>query len=284
MALLAACICGCNGEQRVEIIPPRDVSEALARVNAHMHTESVALYCTGLVTIRFRDSNQAQRRFFAQPMTLIYRPERCLYMNIKSSLAGSLARIGSNDERYWLCVDDADFRRMWWGWWRDTAQTDADDIPVPPDDLFDALMLRRLPPVSIGGASPYVRIEDEDHRLVYVRMDENRNTLGVREIVLDPVRPYLPRGIVDRSADGEILMRATLADWRRVAGSRVWTARRYVIEWPFRDAELRIDIETAKFRPDQPPFCDFPRDWNGPQQQLGGVAQTGASSTQTDVP
>lgn len=282
-ALLFTGLCGCNGAHRGDIVPPRDVAEALERVNSSVHTDDVALYCTGLVTIRFRDSNQTQRRFFAQPMTLIYRPERCLYMNIKSSLAGSLARIGSNDERYWLCVDDVDFRKMWWGVWSEAAHAREEDIPVPPDDLFDALMLRRLSPTSIGGVSPYIRIENDDHRLIYVRIDEHRNTVGVREIVLDPAAPYLPREIIDRSPDGEVLMRAALSGWRTITGSRSWTARRYVIEWPFRDAELRIDIDSAKLRPDQPPFCEFPRDWNGPQQRLGDAEQAGRMP-RTDVP
>ncbi|MBL8880803.1 MAG: hypothetical protein JNG88_16940 [Phycisphaerales bacterium] len=268
----AIALVGCNGANKTDIIPPRDVAEALQRVNTHAPTGDAPLYCTGLVSIRFRDAQQNTRRFVAQPMTLIFRPDRCLYFNIKNNLAGSLARIGSNDDRFWLCVDDSDFRKMWWGEWAGADGAGANDLPVPPNDLLDALMLRCLSDGSDAGPSPFLRIVENDHRLIYVRTNDEGRTIGVREVVLNPNAPYLPKEIIDRSCDGHVVMRAQIENWRPVGDTKTHTARRYVVEWPMRDAELRIDIDAAKFRPDQPPFCEFPREWNGPIEQIGESA------------
>lgn len=283
--VLSTLLFGCPDSGRgVTAVPPRTVDEALTRVNAHTPTGDTALYCTGLVSIRFRDANRTMRQFFAQPMTLIFRPERCLYFNIKSSLAGSLARVGSNDDRYWLCVDDSDFRKMWWGEWAAEITDEAGDLPVPPNDLFDALLLRPLTQTVDHSAPPYLRIEGRDHRLIYVRLDDDLNTAGYREIVLDAAPPYLPREITDRSTNGDVLMHARLENWRRVGDSQVITARHYVVEWPQRDAELRIDIDSAKFRPEQPPFCEFPRDWKGPQEQISTTATESTTQTESGNP
>lgn len=278
--LVPGVLIGCNGADRRDMIPPRDVAEVLKRINENMPTGQTALYCTGLVSIRFRDANQTTRRFIAQPMTLIFRPERCLYFNIKNSLAGSLARIGSNDDRYWLCVDDSDFRKMWWGDWAAADATAGDDLPVPPNDLFDALMLRPLIDDAAEGPTPYLRVIGNDHRLIYVRTDDELRTTGVREIVVSPTAPYLPREIIDRSPDGRIVMHAKIENWQAIGDSRTRTARRYVVEWPLRDAELRIDIEAAKFRLDQPPFCEFPRDWKGPIEQIGETRRTSEGNSE----
>ncbi|MBU0639594.1 MAG: hypothetical protein KKB50_12070 [Planctomycetes bacterium] len=248
---------GCNGPQP---IPPRDAHEALLRVNDNIAGLKGALYCSPcLVSFKFTDRDRRAHRFIGHPATLIFAPPRCLYFDIKHTLGGSVARVGSNDERFWLWIEP-EVSRMWWGTWADLQMEARRSLPVPPDELLDALMLRPLPERSSASPSPVLRVEGDDYRLLFVRLDESGEARSLREIVLDPFPPYQPLEIIDRLPDGRVLMRASLGHYRQVGRAGPYTARRYVVEWPQDGAEMRLDIQRAKFRLDQPPFCEFPFD------------------------
>jgi hypothetical protein len=186
-----------------------------------------------------------------------------------------VARIGSNAERYWLRIDLPERRQLYWGAWTRVADLPPDRVDFPPNDLLDALMLRPLPEQA-GSIAPWLRIEQSDWRLTYLQTDDAGRAKRIREIVLDVRPPFMPVRIVDRLPDGRVAMQAELGNYQRVGDHGPYVARRYVIEWPLNEAELRLDVERAKFRPEQPPFDRFPDDWIGPSECLDSGAEADA--------
>lgn len=270
---LLSVLTGCPDGSRDIGPPPRDARDALQRVNDNLAGLIDPLYCNCVATFHFRDENGQKRTFLAHPTTLIFAGPRSLYMDIKS-LAGSVARIGSNAERYWLWIDLPERRQLYWGAWSRVAELRPERVEFPPSDLLDALMLRPLP--EQAGASPWLRIEQHDWRLSYLQTDDAGRAKRIREIVLDVRPPFMPVRIVDRLPDGRVAMDAELGNYQRVGADGPFTARRYVIRWPLNEAELRLDVERAKLRPDQPPFDRFPDDWVGPIECLDDGADAAA--------
>jgi uncharacterized RDD family membrane protein YckC len=265
---------GCPDGNRQIGVPPRDGFEALERINQNLARFSEApeqpprpLYCPAKVSFRFRDANGTRRSFIYHDALLIFQPPRCLRFDVKS-LTGVIAEVGSDQERYWVWVEP-DARKLWWGYWHNLTGARG-RLPIPPAELLDALMLRPLPLYSEHALSPLLRIDGDDHRILIVRTDGGRAT-GWREIRLQPQPPYQALAIVDRLADGRALIVAELSDYQPVGPDGPWIPRRYVVRWPLDEAELRLDIVRARFRPGLEGFCEFPSQWQGEIEQRPAV-------------
>ncbi len=256
LLVLAVPLAGCIGTLP-KIPPPTSAQAALANINDNLAKITAPLYCAALVSFRLRDAEGRTHRFIGQDAVLIFQRPRCLYFNIKSALAGSVARVGSNDERYWLWVEP-EVSKMWWGTWAALERGQSRKLAVPPDQLLDALAVRPLPEALPDSPKALLRVEGREYRLLYQRYDEHGWPYAAREITLDPGQRYLPVAVVDRDADGQELMRASLGGYQQIGRDGPYTARRYVLTWPPDDAEIRLDIHNAKLRLDQPPFCHFP--------------------------
>lgn len=262
---------GCAGP--VACVAPASRREALDRVNANIAKLQQPLSCSALVSFRLRDADGRAHAFIGHEARLIYQPPQSLFFDVRAALGASVARFGSNADTYWLWIDVPEARKMWWGRWRPDDPSAVRKLPVPPDELLDALMLRPLPEALEGGQLPLLRVEGSDHRLVYVRRGPGGQPTAWREIRLDPCEPYLPREIIDRLPDGQIAMHAQLDHYRRVGADGPITPRRYVVRWPTSEAEMRLDILTARVRPDLPAgVFDFPADWQGETEALDGRA------------
>lgn len=263
IALLATltALTGCppDGGRAIESRPPIDVHEALARVNSNLSRLNQALVCRDAeVSFSFRDSSGKARRFRNQPAALIFRPPRDLYFDI-TSLGGTVAHVGSNQERYWLWVE-TDVSTMWWGTWASGGASKSDDLPLPPDRVLTALALSPLP----GGgedpaATPLLHQSAGEHHLLFVEQGP-RGPYVARDIQLDARAPYLPVRIIDRDSDGSVIMDALLGKYRAINADGPFTPRRYEVKWPRDDAEMHLDLRSVILRADQPPFSDFPGD------------------------
>lgn len=271
--VLGIALCaGCDGRRTG--VAPQSAREALERINANFAALRTPIFCQGLVSFRYRDASETMRNYVAHPTTLAFLAPRCLRFDIKSPLAGSVARVGSSDERYWLWTELGDERKLYLGRWSQVRPDVLRRLPVPPTDLLDALLLRPLPETLAGGLKPILRIDGSDHRLLFFRLDDSKQTAALREFVLDPAEPYLPLQIIDRNPDGGVTMRAALSQYTVVPETTIYTPRRYVIAWPQRDAELRLDVTEARLRSDLPPFCTPPdaRSFDGVVEDLDPVA------------
>ena len=254
---------------------PQTVDEALTRVNDNLSQINAPLYCKDArVSFSFRDAKNRRRSFLGHPATVIFEQPRNLYFDIKAGLTNeSVARVGSNSDQYWFWVTVGDQHKLWHGSW-DALQSDASRrLPIPPDDLLDALMFRPLPQALSHAPDAELQVKGKDHRLIYARLTDTGSPAGEREIKLDPYLPQQPIEIVDRDQNGRIVMRARLSNYARVGedaktATGPWTARKYRVEWPVTGASMTLDIHNAKFRPDQPPFYEFPSDWQGESENL----------------
>lgn len=269
LALLSGC-----PDSRKPGPPPRTVEEAVERVNTNLSKIDAPLYCKDArVSFTFRDSKGKERSFLGHPATIIFQPPRDLYFDIKASLSlESVARVGSNNDLYWFYVDVGDTRKLWFGEWAALDGEPSQRLPIPPNDLLDALMFRPLPRALTGGLAPVLRLGEREQWLIYVRVNAARETVGYREVRLDPFPPQQPAEIIDRDRHGRVLMHAWLSDYRPVdvegQESRPWTARKYRVEWPQTGTSMSLAVDNAKFRLDQPPFADFPDDWTGEVENL----------------
>lgn len=273
-ALLVPGLCGCPPPAAG--IAPRDEHQAVDRINQNLEQIRKPLQCKALVTFSFRDSDGHQRRFLAQQAGLLFEPPRSLRFEVLS-IGGMVAQFGSNKERYWVLVDP-EVHKLWFGEWSKQSDWGSSRLPVPPDQLLDALMLRPLPAGTPIWLSPLLRLAGPDQRLVLVRRREDGTPLGMREIVLDPAPPYQPIQILDWRHDGKLMMDARLSNYRRVGDSGPYTARRYVINWPQSHAEMRLDINSAQFQPlpDIEGVFAFPDQFKGETEKIDAPSATGA--------
>jgi hypothetical protein len=250
-------------------VPPATRREAIERVNNNLTQIRQPLQYGGWVSFKFRDEAGKLHSFDLNEARLIYSPPQSLLFDVRSSLAGPVAQFGSNDEQYWLWIDVPDFRKLWLGGWQNVSPSSERKLPVPPNELFDALMLRPLPESLEGGQLPLLRIQGEDYRLWFIRLGPGGQPVGWREILLAPRPPYQPLEVIDRLPDGEVLMDAQLTDYTRIGADGPFTARRYVVQWPQHEAEMRLDLNGAKFRPDLPAdIFASPTGWRGELEQI----------------
>jgi hypothetical protein len=262
IVLLLAFLTGCPPQR---LAPrPQSRQEALQRVNSNLERVDQPLQCAAEVSFKFRDEDGRLHSVVGRDARLFFAAPRSLRFDVRS-LTGTVARFGSNEERYWFWVDLPEEHKLWWGRWACVNALSESHLPVPPNQLLDALMLRPLPETLEGGLRPLLRFYMNDQRLLFVRLGGDGQPIGWREVQLDPYPPYQPLEVVDRLADGEVVMRAELGDYERVGVGGPFTPRTYVLVWPESvtemRAEMRILIRDAKFRPDLSPsdFDQFPQ-------------------------
>jgi hypothetical protein len=258
---------------------PSSRREAIERVNGNLENIQEPLQCPAFVSFRFRDDEGKEHAFFGHEARLIYQPPQALLFDVLT-LTGTIARFGSDATHYWVWLDAPDLRKLWWGRWDRVQRGDERKLPIPPNELFDALMLRPLPESLEGGQLPLLRVVGDDHRLIFVRLGAGGQPLGWRELRLDPRPPHMPLEVIDRSPEGAVDMHAELASYQRIGADGPYTPRRYVVRWPDAAgqprAELRLDIVGAKFRPALPvEQFELPTGWQGPVEQIDAPADGG---------
>lgn len=276
LGTIAVTLAGIGCQKPPTPIPPRHATEALEEINTNLQRLTEPLICEGSVSIRFRDEKGVTRNFRGQPTTIVYRQPQSLYMDIQDAIGGSVARVGSNDQRYWMWIDVPDLRKMIWGAWDRVADLSRDRVTFPPDDLMDSLCLRPLADIATGGAPAALRVdgpEGGDQRLIYIRADDDGAPIGLREVVLTPRPPHYPTRIIDRGANGRVTMDAQIEDYQLVpdAGG-LMTPRHYVVTWPESNAQLDLRISRAKFRQEVGGAFEFPSKFNGVVEPLDGPA------------
>jgi hypothetical protein len=255
-------------------VPPSSRREAIERVNSNLGQIVQPLQYNGWVSFKFRDDRGRMHAFDLNEARLIYAPPQLLLFDVRSGLVGTVAQFGSNDKQYWLWIDVPDYRKLWRGAWRHVSVAGEQKLPIPPNELFDALMLRPLPESLEGGQLPLLRVAGENCWLLFVRLGAGGQPIGYREIRLAPQPPYQPLEVIDRLPDGELIMNAQLTDYQRIGAAGPFTARRYVVRWPQHAAEMRLDITGAKFRSNLPEdLFASPEHWQGEIEEIDDAAE-----------
>lgn len=261
-----------TGCAQLEVRPPVDARDALDRINANFERIDGALTASpAKVSARFHDTDGTVRRFLAYDATLIFAAPRCLYLDIKHPAIGSVARIGANDERYWLMIDVEGHRDLLWGTWNALLAGHARPLTVPANRLLDTLLLKPLTERLPRGLPPLLVNTGSQQELLFQKRDAYGWPYVARRLVLAKRAPYLPVEIIDYLPDGKTAMHAWLGRYARVrdAGANApYTARSYKIDFNIEDASLSLDLLDVRYRTKDYPFCEFPDDWNGPSELL----------------
>ncbi len=268
-AFAALLLTGCaNCKLGAPGVPPRDAAEALQRINDNLSQVQGALQAKATVSFRFRDDSGARRQFLFHPGVIVFEAPRCLAFEIRSALGPVLARIGSDDERYWTYVDTDDRRKLWWGSWEALERGRAKPLLVPPDGLLDALMMGPLTIDPPPGPDLQLDLTQKNPRLLLISHDAHGEPYVRRELRLDRCPPYMPIEITDRSARGTVVMQAELGQYRGLTGMTdraPFLPHKYDLRW-WRDktpSELRVDLQSIAYRESEVPFCRFPSAWRG---------------------
>ncbi len=252
--------------------PPATRGEALARVNENLARIESPLHCSGLVSFKLRDERGRVHSVNLNEARLLFRPPQDLLFDVRA-LTGTVAQFGSNDERFWLWLEAPDLRRLWWGSWNRVGDAGR-RLPVPPNELLDALMLRPLPERLEGGLLP-TAVQGDAYHLIFTRLGAGGQPSGSREVRFDSRPPFMPVEIIDRLPDGEVIMHARLGSYQPVGRDGPLTPRRYVVDWPRDEAQMRLDISAARFRDElDDAVFEFPADWKGAVTDIDSPGET----------
>lgn len=256
-----AALTGCM-DQRADIRPVREAKEALFRVNSNLAKIDRPLNCKGTVSLRFRDTAGKQQVFIGNPVAIHVGQPQCLRFDVKS-LAGSVGRMGSNDDFYWMWVTAGDTQKMWWGTWAALKSGRARRVAVNPRQLLDAWLMQPLPAELPDGTKPILIAEGfmgRQRRLLFPAMNSENWPAIQREVFLDPDPPYQPTRVIDRRPDGEIFMDARLGRFTPLddtGADAPLTARSFDVDWPLGGAVMSLSLDSVRFYDAEAPFCEF---------------------------
>lgn len=281
LLLTALASTGCPPPREHRFERPTEARDAVANMEEHLGAPDVAIQSRALVTFKFRDRDGRSRSFIGQPATVIFESPRCLYFDIKNALAGSVARIGSNDQQYWIYIDLPEQRQLWYGTWDALLAGAARRMIVAPNDLLDSMLVGGVPLRIGSGPKPLLETDPATKKryLLYLDLDGRGWPFVAREIELANTSPTMPARIIDRNAKQEVLMDARFSQFRAVqglAGRSLMLPHRYVILWPTDNAEMRLDLDGFEVRDRDLPFCEFPEGWQGPRENLDFPSVSGA--------
>ncbi|MDX2197447.1 MAG: hypothetical protein SF069_00575 [Phycisphaerae bacterium] len=272
LGLVLPLVGGCpdgGGGGGMSLNPPlaTDAESALRRINDNLNLLNEKIEADTVVTVRFVDRDGQKRQFVGHEGKLRFMAPQCLRFDIRG-LDPVIAQFGSNDDRYWVWVKP-ELNTLWWGEWSNAGFADDLDMPVPPQRLLDALMIRPLP-TEIDGRVPLNDRDGAGRKLVYRREDGSI----AREVRLDRSASGMPFEIIDRAADGRtILMIAKLKKYARIGSRGPFVPRVYEVSWPQNQGEMVLRIKSIQFKPTLPDwFCEFPEKWGGETRQLGQTA------------
>lgn len=277
VSLMAGCPPQAAG--RAEIRPLREAKEAIFRINDNLSRIDRALNCQGIVSMRFRDTQNKEHVFFGNPTTILVDQPQCLRFDVRS-IAGSIGRMGSNDDYYWMWVTAPDTRKMWWGTWAALREGRARRVAVNPRQLLDAWLMQPLPESLPNGTRPLLLVEGEVRRLLFPVLNKENWPSIQREVYIDPNPPYMPIRVVDRRPDGEIYMDARLDRFKPIedAGPAApLTARSYDVKWPLVGAVMTLSLDSVSYHQSDIPFCDLdpsdPESFDGERESLDEPAR-----------
>jgi hypothetical protein len=198
-----------------------------------------------------------------------------LYMYLNHGLVRKMLEIGSDGERYWLSFQKR--KTIWWGKYKHLDKPLIRDMPIRPDQLIDALGLRRLPegsprllgPVFRVGTQPIPHTLDPQYTLAYSLREPEGWYRFEREYSVSRVPPYLTERIVFGDKEGKIGSEAALgglapADSKGdvlkgpppIVPRRIWL--RLIDERNYLSLELR-DPQVLAFTPRLHPPAQWPR-------------------------
>jgi hypothetical protein len=145
--------------------------------------------------------------------------------------------IGSNETHYWYLDVENEVRRC--GRHDGTRQADELAVPIPPDQIIDALGLLKIPTES--EARLLHRVNEDFQQVLWIG-EENEGAMLRKEYWLDRRPPRLVRRVVFRDETGTVQMESHLDDYRELSSGGPQVPHEITAQWPGTGGELRFRV------------------------------------------
>ncbi len=237
--VVAAFLAGCHPRPEAFPLDPVPMREAVRIVNQNIAKVTGTLKASGFVDGYFTLPDGRSRSYHLDG-TLFYLAPRHLRFDLKS-FGDRKFLFGSNREHFWYYDKEAD------GY--DCARHGRNDeltsqIPIPPDQLIDALGLTliRTESATSNQTQRVQRVVDDYQQILFLVGDEQDNLAVRKEYWLDRYRPRLVRCVVFRDADGVVEMESKLDDYKPLTAGGPWLPHTMTASWPRTDARMRFRV------------------------------------------
>jgi hypothetical protein len=243
--ILAILLGACQPPKRVPLdpIPMRD---AIRTVNENTAKVTGTLRSSGHVDGRFTLADGRSTGYHLDGV-LFYLAPSYVRFDLKS-FGDRKFLFGSNEDYYWYYDKEADeYNCGQHGSYQDLPS----EIPIPPEQIVDALGLTMIPSqVSPGDpVHPVQRIVADYQQILFLERDERGHVTLQKEYWLDRYWPRLIRRVVFRDPDGVVEMESELADYKPLAPDGPMLAHLMTATWPKTDASMRFRVNRWRLEP-----------------------------------
>jgi len=238
MALVLTTSAGCHPRPQITPLPALPLTAAVAVVNDNAARIGGALRAIGPVDGVARLEN-GRRVAFTLDGTLFFLAPRFVRFDLKRFGDRKLL-IGSNATHFWYL--DAENEVRYCGRHDDTEPSPEQAIPIPPEQLVDALGISPIPTSADAGEARLVqRVEDEYQQVLWISDREGRSTLH-KEYWLDRRAPRLVRRVVFRDEHGVVQMESRLEDYKPLSPHGPLLPHEMTAHWPATESQLRFRV------------------------------------------
>lgn len=221
-----------------------------------------------------------------------------LFFDLEDAFGTTVARIGSNEDRYWVELHGAE-QKLAWGYWDSRESTRLEELPVEPRQLLEGLLLACKARDLSSGPWPPVMLPTPERRfarsLVYFTADERGWPHVERAAIVDQTfpftDPYRVQEIQQFDRSGRVTMRIRVSDERAAllgeSPSRARIPARIDITWPLEGARLIFTADAGsdairiRSLPVEQVYA-FPSGWTGTVESLDARSRGPQSSELVD--
>ena len=239
------------------VLPART---AVQIVNGNVDRIEAALQATGTADGHVTNKD-GKHRSYNLHANLFYLAPRGFRLDLRK-LGTSYILVVSNDELYCFYSENEDFCECGR---HDAPGRLAEEMPVEPQELLEALGLSAIPVDQVSGDTPYVqRISDEHQQLLFLTPDEQDRLALTKEYWLDRRSPRLVGRVVFRDRFGRVQTESHLRDYRRLGEDGPWLPYSITIDWPAAGSQLQFNVHRWRLVPQvkadgvqfaKPPAC-----------------------------
>ena len=235
----AMVLSGCHPRPERFPLEPIPMHNAIQIVNENTGKVTGTLRASGFVDGRFVLPD-GRRGGYHLDGVLFYLAPIYVRFDLKS-FGDRKFLFGSNMDYYWYYDREADAYQCGRHGVDDEL---SPDIPIPPEQIVDALGLTPIPTqVSVAGHSQVVqRIVHEYQQILFIVHDAENHIRLQKEYWLDRYWPRLVCRVIFRDGDGVVEMESRLDHYRPVTPGRLLLPHEMTAAWPKTGARMRFRV------------------------------------------
>jgi hypothetical protein len=243
---------------------PIPMEQAIGIVNANTIRIDGTLWASGHVDGRFNTPDGRGASYHVNGVLFYLAP---IYVRFDFKSFGERQfLLGSNAEHFWFYDRE---KESYHCARHDALEEDDALIPIPPDQIIDALGLTLIPErVSpIDRMRQVQRIIEDYQQILVIEQDEAGHVTLQKEYWLDRYAPRLVRRVVFRDATGAVEMESQLGEYKHVSQGGPLLPHLMSAVWPKTGDRMRFRVNRWRTVPQIVPESDqfkAPRECFGP--------------------